>query len=442
MKFNSIFIANLSEIARPLARLMDKKKAKFEIHEDHYLCDRFLFSAEKNNILITPYLIDKDFLEFSKKIIGFEKMVNLSPQKISESVCESIIKDNSLFKKLVSIIKSNPKIKLISYSTTEEFTKLVKLLRELGLVFKTPEMPDLDREWTGPFFDSKAGFRQSAHNLKGNFPEIPDGMICDGIIEVIAWGEYFLRKYEGCVIKSNRGLAGAGLKIVKKEQIKNNDIKGYLTNLLKENYWSKDLVVVERYIKSDKKISGGSPNIELKIGEKGVKTLYFCGMRVTDEGVFRGIEIGRGAIPFHFQKRLRQSAINFGQFLKSAGYKGFYEIDWVYGLDGKLYPIEANLRRTGGTHVYEIAKVLLGDDFQKRYYVTATNIQAAPQLKNRSFIEIKNKLSDILYPIQGKKKGIIITIYSYLKFAKLGYMVIGKDKKEALEIEEIFLRRI
>ena len=165
-------------------------------------------------------------------------------------------------------------------------------------------------------------------------------------------------------------------------------------------------------------------------------------MRVSDEGVFRGIEVGRGAIPFHFQKRLRQSAIKFGQFLKSAGYKGFFEIDWVYGLDGKLYPIEANLRRTGGTHVYETAKVLLGDDFQKKYYVTATNIQAAPQLKNRSFVEVKNKLNDILYPIQGRKKGIIITIYSYLKLGKLGYIVIGKDRKETLEIEEVFLSRI
>src|SRR3989339_650375 len=238
MKYDSIFIANLSEIARPLARLMDKKKAKFEIYEDHYLCDRFLFSDEKNKILITPYLIDKDFFEFSKKIIRFDRLVNLSPRKISESVCESIIKDSSLFQKLVLIIQSNPKINLISYSTTEEFTKLVNLFRKLGLIFETPEMPDQDREWTGPFFDSKAGFRQSVYNLKGNFPEIPDGMICDGIIEVVAWGEYFLKKYGGCVIKSNRGLAGAGLKIIKIEQIKNNDIKGYLTNILKENYWS------------------------------------------------------------------------------------------------------------------------------------------------------------------------------------------------------------
>ena len=442
MKFDSIFIANLSEIARPIAHLMEKKEAKFEIHEDHYLCDRFLFSDEKNRILVTPYLIDKDFYDFNKKIIGFKHLINLSPKKIGESICESIIKDKELFEKLIILIKNNPKIRLISYSTTEEFTKLVKLLRKCNLVFQTPDMPEFGQEWTGPFFDSKAGFRQSVYNLKGNFPEIPDGMICDGIVEVIAWAEYFLKKYKGCVIKSNRGLAGAGLKIIKIDQIKNNDIKTYLTNILKEKYWSKDLVVVEKYIESNKKISGGSPNVELKINEKGVETLYFCGMRVSDEGVFQGIEVGLGALPLYVKKNLRQPAIKFGQFLKSAGYKGFFELDWVYGLDGKLYSIEANLRRTGGTHVYEIAKVLLGDDFQNKYYVTATNIQVAPKLKNKSFNEVKNILNDILYPIQGKKKGVIITIFSYLKFGKLGYIVIGKNKKETLEIEKIFLEKI
>lgn len=442
MKFDSIFIANLSEIARPLARLMDKKKAEIEINEDHYLCDRFLFSDEKNRILITPYLINRDFFEFSRKITGFSRLINLSPKKIDESICESIIKDKILFEKLVFFIKKNPRIKLISYATTEEFTELVKLLRKNGLIFQTPEMPNFGKEWTSSFFDSKSGFRQSVYNLKGNFPEIPDGMICDGITEVIAWGEYFLNKYGGCVIKSNRGLAGAGLKIIKIEQIDNNDIKKYLTDILRENYWSKDLVVVEKYIESDKKISGGFPNIELKIDENGVKTLYFCGMRVSDEGVFLGIEIGRGAIPFHVRRCLRQSAIKFGHFLKTAGYKGFFEIDWVYGLDHKIYAIEANLRRTGGTHVYEIAKTLLGNDFQKKYYLTATNIQIAHKLKNKSFMEVKNKLSDILYPIQGKKKGVLITIYSQLELGKLGYIVIGKDKKETIEIEKNFLKRI
>lgn len=442
MKFDSIFIANLSEIARPLARMMEKKKANIEINEDHYLCDRFIFSDEKNRVLVTPYLINKDFFEFSKKITGFDRLINLSPKKIDESICESIIKDKTLFSKLVYFIRNNPKIKLISYSTTEEFTKLVKLLRKQGLVFKTPEMPNVDKEWTGPFFDSKAGFRQSVYNLKGNFPEIPDGMICDGIIEVIAWAEYFLKKYKGCVIKSNRGLAGAGLRIIKINQIKNNDIKTYLTNILKEKYWSKDLVVVEKYIESNKKISGGSPNVELKINDKGVKTLYFCGMRVSSEGVFQGIEIGLGALPLYIKRNLHQAAIKFGQFLKLAGYKGFFELDWVYGLDGKLYPIEANLRRTGGTHIYEIAKVLLGDDFQKKYYVTATNIQIAPKLKNKSFGEVKNLLNDILYPINSKQKGVIITIFSYLKFGRIGYLVIGKNKKETSEIEKIFLSRI
>ena len=115
-------------------------------------------------------------------------------------------------------------------------------------------------------------------------------------------------------------------------------------------------------------------------------------------------------------------------------------IEKAYNFAQKAH--EGQKRETGDpyfTHVYETAKMLLGDDFQKKYYVTSINIQMTNKLKNKVFIEAKNVFNDILYPIKGKKKGVIITIYSN---DKLGYMVIGKDKKETLKIEKDFLKRI
>jgi len=304
-------------------------------------------------------------------------------------------------------------------------------------------MPSQGNEWTGQFFDSKSGFRQGVNYVGGNFPEMPEGIICDSLTEVKAWAEYFLLKENsGCVIKSNRGLAGAGLKIIKKSEIKDSDIGSYLDKILTEKYWSQDVVVVERFIESDNKICGGFPNIEMKINGDGVKTKYFCGMRVTDKGEFRGVEIGKKAVPLFVKRTLRRSAVKYGQFLQKAGYRGFYEIDWIIDNDKHLYPVEANLRRTGGTHVYEAAMRLLGEDFQKKYYITATNIQPVNNILNLDFKGIKNHLKSVLYPINNKKRGVIITIVPYSKYKNIGYMVIGTDKKDNLAIEGQFLNLI
>ena len=443
MKIDTIFFANLSEIAKPLAKLMDKKMSLHEIMEDHYLCDRFVFFNEDKHMLVTPFALDQDFVNYSKQILKMKNLINVYPKSITDSLSNAVLKDIKLLNQIISVIKHNPKIRLISYATTPEFTNLISYFKSLNLKFQTPEMAVVGNEWTGPFFDSKSGFRQGVNYVGGNFPEMPEGIICDGIDDVKAWAEYFLTKENsGCVIKSNRGLAGAGLKIIKRSDIGDNNIRQYLNQNLTENYWKKDMVVVERFIEADHHICGGFPNIEMKINGNGVETLYYCGMRVTDQGQFLGVEIGKKAVPLFVKRATRRAAVKYGQFLQKAGYKGFYEIDWVISKKKELFPVEANLRRTGGTHVYETAIRLLGDDFQDNYYITATNIQSASKIKNIDFKSLKNQLKPILYPINNQKRGVIITIYSYLIKSKIGYMVIGNDKKDALSIENNLLELI
>lgn len=128
------------------------------------------------------------------------------------------------------------------------------------------------------------------------------------------------------------------------------------------------------------------------------------------------------------------------KFYQKSGYRGFFDIDFVYGINGRLAPLESNLRRTGGTHVYELGKRLLGESFEKKYYLVANNICDSPKLKGKSFSEIKRIFSKLLYPIKEQKEGVILTIYSYLKMGKLGYVVIGKNKKKANKMELDFLK--
>jgi len=422
---------------------MNKSRAKEEIFEDHALCDRFIFNNSDNFLLITPFLVDKIFITDVKKLLKISNIINLSPKKIGESVCESILQDHKLLTILIEQISNNPSITVHSYIASQEFLKLISHLKKLNLQFDTPETPGEKYYKTTSYFDSKSGFRQTAAKLGKDFLALPEGFICHGINEVCKSVKYFLNQNKGCVVKTDKGLAGAGLTIIRRQEIKNNNLDSLINHrLTNKKYWLHETSVVEEFIEPDLKICGGAPNIELKIIDDKVIPLYVCGMRITEEGVFKGVELGKNAVPKSAIYKLIKHGKIFGDYLKQKGYRGYFEIDFVFGKNGRLYPIEANLRRTGGTHVFELCQKLFGNNFQKNYYIVANNITPALKLKNKSYSYVMNKLKNYLYPINGKKEGIIISVYSYLKKGNLGYVVVGNSRMRVREIETSFLKLI
>lgn len=443
MKFKLIFLANLAEIATSLIKLMHPFKKQEEIFEDHAYCDRFVCANTDNRVLITPFLLDKEFFNDINQLLGFKNTINLYPKKIEESLCRAILKDNKLLKTIMVLIEKNPGIKIISYAATKEFRELVNFLRKKGLSFQTPEMPIESNLWTASFFDSKAGFRQTAYSLGKAIPSMPEGFICHSQEEIIGWAKYFAKKDSGFVLKTNRGLAGSGMAIIKKEDFEGKNVNNLVKNILKkELYWKKELVVVEKFIEPDWEVCGGAPNVEMKIDGQTIECSYTCGMRISPKGVFQGLELGLRAVPQLIRRTLFKTGKRFGQFLAECGYQGFFEIDWVYSKSGKVYPLEANLRRTGGTHVFELAQRLLGKDFSDGYYLAAQMKTETPRFKNQNYAFVKDKLTPFLYPIKGRKEGVVLMIINYLKKGKLGYIVIGENKEKANEIEKDFLKNL
>src|SRR3989344_4258143 len=417
-RFECIFIANLAEISLGLIPFLEPSEVEVEIAEDHALSDRFIFSLPENSILITPHPIDKYFWQDSLALLSRKNVLNFFPKTIEKSVCEAVINDKPLFATLVATIKNNPGLSLISYAGTKEFFALIDKLQSLNLQFFTPEVPESKNRWTASFFGSKSGFRQAASALDSPFPSLPPGIISTDQSEIIGAASHFLTTSDGCVLKNNRGLAGAGLHILRTEAITGDPGQEVAAVVAKHHYFQKTPVVVERFIPPDMSICGGAPNIELKIAGGEVTPLYVCSMRVTAEGVFQGVEFGKDAVSDNLTQVLISAGEKYGQALLDYGYNGFFEIDFVQGLDSKTYPIESNLRRTGGTHAFELAGKLIWPDF------------------------LKTQLSDLCYPLNGKKIGLILTIISPLSFGRLGYVVIGTDRKEALDIEKQFLSRL
>lgn len=441
MKYQSMFIGNIAEVAKPLVELMQARGREHEVFEDHALGDRFMFATGDNRILITPLPIDKAFWKDTEERISLKNWVNYSPGILSDSVCQAIIDDKVLLKKVMEAVEENPEIEVMAYTATDEFIGLVKFLRGKGLKFKTPEMPLEGAEWTEKFFGSKAGFRQTVNQIR--MTEMPEGMVCYNGEEILGWAKYILDKYEGVVLKTNRGLAGAGLRILRKKEIGERDLKEVVNEILvSEPYWMKEPVIVEAMVEADLMAAGGNPNVELKIAGNKVEKLYFCGMRVTREGVFKGVEIGKGVAPKAMEELLYKWGIMWGEYLKNAGYRGFYDMDCIAGTDNKIWPLESNTRRTGGTHLYELGVRLFGKDFAENNYVAGNNIAEAPKFYNKNFETLKTELGDLFYPMKGKKEGVIVTVCSLLVEGKIGYGVVGADKKRVEEVEKEFLKRI
>jgi len=441
MKFKSIFIANLAEIAKPLAELMGKARQEEEIFEDHALCDRFLFSDTDKRILITPFLLDQNFVKDVCQTLNYHTFLNLAPQEVGDSLCEAIIRDKKLLTQISQVIKSNPGINFVAYAATPEFLKLVDKLRQEGLTFRTPEIPQPEAQWTSAFFDSKSGFRQSVPYLGPEFAAMPEGFICHNFSEIFGWTSYFLEKSDGCVLKTNRGLAGAGVKIIRKKDLSKINLSNYLREIIEsELYWQREPVVVEQLVEIEPSIAGGNPSVEFQVTDQKVIPLYVCGMRVTAEGVFRGVEIGKGAVPQKLVQLLFAQGKLWARFLQKIGYRGFFDIDYVYDKKGKIYPIESNIRRTGGTHVYEMTKRLLGKGYLDKYYVVANNIISAPRFAQKDYLSVKKALAHLFYPLKGQKEGVILTDMTLLAKGSLGYVIIGKDKKRVAKIEEDFLK--
>lgn len=442
MKFKYLFIANLSEVALDLIKGMSKKERESELFEDHAYCDRFLLSDKDNRILVTPLPIDDGFFKDIKKIFHYKNVFLINPKNTQESLCRAVMEDEKTFQKVVGIIKKNPKIRISAYVVTEEFFQLIEKLKSQNLDFYVDDIPEKDSLWTTSYFDSKAGFRQAVDNISSPSLKMSTGYICQSKEEVINWAKYFINNKKSFVIKANYGLAGAGLKIIDKKTSLVN-LESMIDKIFQQElFFKKDLVVVEEYIEPNTNIAGGVPSVEMRIIYNRVKYLYSCGMRISPKGVFLGVEFGKNSLPKKIEKELLTAGKIFGNFLLKMNYKGFFDIDFVYGKDNRNYALEANLRRTGGTHIYEAGKRLLGNDFLKNYYLISTSKKNANKVKGYSYKQLKEKIKDLIYPINKKKEGVIITTYNYLVKGFLGYMIIAKNQNRAYQIEKQLLKRI
>lgn len=437
----TVYVCNLSEDVWSFIQAMsDAKIRKNEIAENAALSDRDLFSLSGTDhlIFISPLPLGESFLSYFKELTGAKDVQIWVTQKHSGELCRDILSDTQLLEKLKIAANSVKRLTLISYAMTFQFLALVNKLREEGISVITPEAPEEEDAWTVNFYGSKSGIRQLSGQSAAIEPDfvMPEGLICVNIADAskIAAKRYI--KNHGVVVKTNKGHSGAGVLLFRPNDLPNDYRqceKTVYEKLAKDKYWDMFPIVIEDYIEVNPNLGGGYPSIEYRIYKSGrIDFLYYCSLRVSSEGVFKGIEVGNDVLPERPAAQIVDTGFYIAERFAASGYRGYFDIDYVAAKNGKIYVTEANVRRTGGTHVYHLAKQFFGEDFLYQTFILSHN--SYPLTRQWDFSELLERLQPVLFD-KRNKEGVVIASQNSLANNQLAYVVFGKHKKRASDIE-------
>jgi len=438
-----VYIFNVVEDEWPfIESLADPQKQKEAIEESQNANSCYFLSTaiENSFIYISPKKIFPQFQTYAQKLMNYKEGEILVPRAKTNLICQDLIFDQKIFSHLVKKAKDYRRLVLISYAASPYFYELQKALTENGIEVYAPEAPEIECAWTVNFFGSKSGIRQLAQKSQVQEPDfiMPEGLICVGRLDAAKIAAHKYIKQGGVVIKTNKGNNGAGVLILRENELPRNYLacEEKIYQILKqENYWEKFPIVVEDLININYNRSSVFPNIEFKIHKNGhIEMLYYCTMKVTPKGVFYGVDINKDVLNERTAARIIDTGYFIAEQYANAGYRGHFDIDMIAAKNNHIYVCESNTRNTGGTDIYKISQKLIGKDFANNTYVLSRGYRLETQ-KPLSFEIIMNFIGPLLFSPQ-TKEGIVLNKATDLEKKKLTYTIYGKNKKRTYEIED------
>ncbi len=388
-RIKQVYLSNILECYYKSYDLLPEKQRLFWRCYDTLDANRALLYGDDYKAVVTSSPINPEHLKNIFALMKWRSVINLSPKNPSSSLCQDCTLDKLLKDHLVKLIKNNPGIEIIPYRPTAEFYRLINYLEKLGLTFVTPETVSEKEIFIQSYINSKRGFRHiwsKAMPRNGDSKiNIPLGFITGNKEEAIAGGWWFRQQNRAFVVKYNKGTQGIGVLFVYPTEVSAlyEHFSQQMEKKLADKIWNETPIVIEELIEINKEVFGGSPNIELFIDQDGrVHPSYACEqIMALDKKTFRGVYIHPDLYRSPLIMNTFKAGIYFGEEISRLGYHGIYDVDLVISKDQKVYAVESNLRRTGGTHIHEAAQALLGKKYYLNYYVVGEDIKLPKNVK-------------------------------------------------------------
>lgn len=408
------------------------------LEKRRYRGDRaLLWCGDPKLVLVTAPIPHADYL---RQRGGYPGTRYLMPASPSFSLSQDIMREPALLREIADYAGAPRAVRLIPYATTRPFLRLADMLRRgYGLTVILPESPSPDCLWVRDYIDTKSGFRLLASRWLPDADDLlPQGMACHNL-QLAAEAAYWLCKQgRACVIKADRGEGGLGHLIIQPDACGATD--GILEQLQANPFLRGDLIIVEEYIPSSRQLS---PSLEFFVppaGQGKPEITYLSNQIFLTFGNFGGVLISRELTKAPWYPTLARAGLTIAERLQAMGYVGHFDLDTVIDDHDRVFLLEVNSRRTGGTHVHEFARFHLGPDYLKE--VTLLGHNKLPTGNITRFNELLDAIGDLLYPIQSTRRGIIITVTSALAVREFGCIIVAASTQEATLLQQQLLARL
>ncbi len=434
LEIPTIVIGNIAETFVDFLERCDDPVTREElINSEAFLCDRTLVWAGDPKLVIGSYPIAHQ--GFITEQLGFHGTTYYAPQIPTHYLCRDIANDPNLIAQILEYAGPKKRVQLIPYATTPEFLDLAELLREkYSLTVNTPESPDRDHLWIRDYIDTKAGFRQ----LVGTWlPEanryLPMGVTCTTSRQAGLVVRWFNAKGKACLVKANTGENGIGIKIYQPGHILT--LEEIVSQINADSYYSDDVIVVEECIVAQQQVS---PSLEVFVPHLGAgepEVTYLSKQLFLEFGDFCGIEVSKYLYEEPWYESLRKNGLIIANRLQEMGYAGHFDLDCIVDDNGQLYLLEINSRRTGGTHVHDLAYHIGGQAYIDKLSLLSFEAMSSETISNAS--ELTDAVREFLYPLNGDQQtGLVITVTTTLQYHRFGCLTIAPTPQQALELQK------
>ena len=408
------------------------------IREMQGLGDRALFYPTASKLVVLSYSVSHKTL--IQQRYGYQDTDYLTPQTPSPFLSLDILREQYLLAAIVQYAGIQRILQLIPHATTPQFLRLVESLRQdYQLTILIPESSSAECLWLRDYIDTKSGFHTlAAPWLSDKGCQLPLAISCRTCHQAAAAAYWFSVNQRSCIVKADQGNDALGHTVIQPGQF--ISITDLLENLQENPFLQEDLILVEEYIAASENLF---PSIELFVPpllEGKPQVAYTCNQLFSIEGRFAGLLIDRHLQQASWYPALEEAALTIAAELQSMGYVGHFDLDAIIDNQENVFLLEINARRTGGTHVHEIAHYLLGKNYLDN--VVALSNTTMNRGKIIEFQDLQTTLESLFFPMHHQSRGIIITHTSNLSDGTFGYVILASSQADALSLQQEMINKI
>lgn len=418
------------------------------------LADLALFWDVRDKILVSPTPIKKPFIKFVEEVLGFGKIINLSPDQISDYLIENLINDAALMQNIASM--NIPDIKLMAWGATPSMMSLLDKFAAFGISIDSSELPSKENIQNVAFLDSKSGFRSLYKDLSQIHKSImmPQGFVCDSITEVLSYIRYFFNQNKGCYVKADHGVNGIGLIQMMPEWSKHSDkvIAQYIQNQMADSgvLIQHEMIVVEEIIRSilsseSRHKTIGSLFMNAFINEDGQIDILGGGNELRDKmNHYIGAEMGKDSLGNAYFKSIESIMESICLFVYGFGYHGHLGVDFVLNEAKSPIVLELNARRSSESSVYDIAAKLFGKDWKSRYSALVRLPRYVTLSEAIDIEKILETVNNLNQSIANEDTIVVPLCLSWMELAEpaLGYVIFSSNIKNMDIVERRLFEKL